>query len=59
MKQSPSSEANNHSAAQEIPCLLWNPEVQIRVHGGKLCVTVCNMLNFYGWEILTTSLIPK
>jgi hypothetical protein len=27
MEQSPSSEANSHSASQEIPRLFWNPEV--------------------------------
>jgi len=27
MDQSPSSEANSHSASQEIPCLLWNLKV--------------------------------
>jgi len=27
MEQSPSEEANSHSATQEIPRHLWNPEV--------------------------------
>jgi len=27
MEQTPSSEANSHSASQEIQHLLWNPEV--------------------------------
>jgi hypothetical protein len=31
MNQSP-SEARSHSASQEIPCLLWNPEVHCNVH---------------------------
>jgi len=26
MQQTPSGEANSHSASQEIPCLLWNPK---------------------------------
>jgi len=32
MEQSPSSEANSHSATQEIPRLLRNPEVHYRPH---------------------------
>jgi hypothetical protein len=32
MQQSPSSEANSHSASQEISRLLWNPNVHYCVH---------------------------
>jgi len=31
MEQSPSWEANSHSASQQIPCLLWNRKVRYRV----------------------------
>jgi hypothetical protein len=31
IKQSPSSDANSHSASQEIPRLLWNPKFYYRV----------------------------
>jgi len=31
MEESP-SEANSHLASQEIPCLLWNPNVHYCVH---------------------------
>jgi hypothetical protein len=31
MEQSPSWEANRSSASQEIPCILWNPQVYYRI----------------------------
>jgi len=32
MEQSPSSEANRFSASQEIPPILWKPNVHHRIH---------------------------
>jgi len=32
VEQGPSSEADSHSASQEIFHLLWNPKVHYRVH---------------------------
>jgi hypothetical protein len=32
MEQSPSWEANWFSASQDIPCILWNPNIRYRIH---------------------------
>jgi hypothetical protein len=51
-----------HSASQEIPNLLWNLKIHYHVHKSpqlflRHCVTFCDMLFFYGWELL--ALDPK
>jgi hypothetical protein len=43
--QSPSWEANSHSASREIPHCLWNPKVYHRVHKSPPLVPIPNHMN--------------
>ena len=45
MQHSPSSEANRFSARQEIPHILWNPEVHYRIHKCPSPIPVLGQIN--------------
>jgi len=45
MEQSPSSEANSHSAGQEIPRLLWNLKVYHNVHKNPSRIPILGQMN--------------
>jgi hypothetical protein len=45
MDQCPTWEADNHSASQEIPSLLWNQNVYYRVHRKLSLVPILIQMN--------------
>jgi len=45
MKEGPSSESNQFSAGQEIPCILWNPKFHYCVYKSLLPVSFLSQIN--------------
>jgi hypothetical protein len=45
LEQSPPWDANSSSTSQEIPCILWNLNVQYSIHMNLLAVPVLNQNN--------------
>jgi hypothetical protein len=45
MEMSPSLEAANCAATQEIPCILWNPKVYFRDHKSAPLIPIPSEIN--------------
>jgi hypothetical protein len=65
MEQSPSWEADRSSATQEIPSILWNPNVHYRIHKNPHFIPVLSQidpfhtLQFHFSEIRFNIILPS
>jgi hypothetical protein len=58
MDQSPSWEANQFAASQEIPCILWNPNIHYHIHKCPPPVPILSQLDLVhtptSWRFILT-----
>jgi len=47
MEKNHSSEATSHSASQEMPCVLWNPNVRYRIQKSLPPVPIFKQMNTF------------